>query len=254
MDSRWVQIDALHNARDLGGVPTDNGVTAYGVVVRGETVANLSDRGADDLVALGVRHVIDLRQADERDADGDGPLAAAYQRSDIVHELVPLAGESVSDDIMGSTRDWQVVADRYWSYLDNGGERLAQALGRTAWSTRTLYVHCAVGKDRTGIVSALLLKLAGASDDAVIDDYLLSTPRFAPVIARLAERPAYEHLRTVDWTAQMPNGTAMRGFLQRLAAQGGARSWLLHHGIDGETADLLRSRLTGTRVRALHTA
>ena len=196
--------------------------------------------------------MIDLRQPDERDADGDGPLAAAYQRSDIVHELVPLAGEPVGEDVLGRTHDWQVVADRYWSYLDNGGERLAQALGRTAWSTRTLYVHCAVGKDRTGVVSALLLKLAGASDDAVLDDYLLTTPRFAPVIAQLAERPAYQHLRVVDWAAQMPNGTAMRGFLQRLAAEGGARSWLLHQGIDGETADLLRGRLTGTRVRALH--
>ena len=89
MDTRWVQIDSLHNARDLGGVPTGQGETAYGVVIRGETVANLSAQGALDLMGVGVRHVIDLRQPEERDADGDGPLAAAYQRSDIVHELVP---------------------------------------------------------------------------------------------------------------------------------------------------------------------
>ena len=252
MSSRWVHVDSLHNARDLGGVPTEDGETAYGVVVRGETVAHLSPQGAADLVALGVRHVIDLRQPDERDLDGDGPLVATYQRSDILHELVPLAGEPVQDDVMGRAREWEVVADRYWSYLTHGGERLAHALGRTAWSTRTLYLHCAVGKDRTGVVSALLLKLAGAADDDVIDDYLLSTSRIAPVIARLAERPAYQHLQVVDWAAQMPNGTAMRAFLQRLAAEGGARSWLLHHGVDGETADLLRARLTGYRVHALH--
>lgn len=252
MNSRWVHIDSLHNARDLGGVPTEHGETAYSVVVRGETVANLSARGADDLVGLGVRHVIDLRQPDERDLDGDGPLVATYQRSDILHELVPLAGGPVQDDVMGRVRDWDVVAARYWSYLEGGGERLAQALGRTAWSSRTLYLHCAVGKDRTGVVSALLLKLAGADDDAVIDDFLLSASRVAPVISRLAERPAYAHLRVVDWPAQMPNGTAMRAFLQRLAADGGARSWLLKHGVDGETADLLRARLTGTRVPALH--
>lgn len=252
MDTRWVHIESLHNARDLGGVPIEQGETAYGVVLRGETVANLSQQGADDLTAHGVRHVIDLRQPEERDVDGDGPLSSAYQRSDIVHELVPLAGASVEDDVIGRVHDSDVIAERYWSYLENGGQRLAHALGRTAWSTRTLYVHCAVGKDRTGVVSALLLKLAGASDDAVIEDYLMSSPRVPQVIARLAERPAYPHLRVVDWDAQLPNEAAMRLFLRRLAAEGGARSWLMHQDVDGETADLLRARLTGTRVRALH--
>jgi len=252
MNVRWVDVDGLHNVRDLGGVPVADGVTARGVVLRGETVVHLSDCGAEQLRALGVRHVLDLREPDERELDGYGPLGHAFDRSDMLHEAVPVAGAHIDQDPVGREHDPIVLADRYVAYLDAGSFRLAEALARAAWSTSTLYVHCAVGKDRTGVVAALLLALAGADDDAIVDDYLMTGERMRPVIERLAERPAYAHLREVDWAAQAPSEGAMRLFLDHVRRRGGARSWMLHHGTDSETLDLLVARLRGERLSARH--
>jgi hypothetical protein len=246
MSKRWVDIDGMHNVRDLGGVPlADGGTTAFGVVLRGETVAHLTTAGADTFRSLGVRHVLDLREPSERDLDGDGPLESAYQRSDVLHELVPLAHASVLDDPIGRVSEASAVGDQYATYLHNGGFRLADALARTAWSRCALYVHCAVGKDRTGIVSALLLGLAGADDDAVVEDYLMTAERLVPVLMRLGARPAYPHLAAPDWAAQQPSEEAMRLFLGHLRARGGAAHWLLDHGVDSETLALLVGRLRG---------
>jgi len=245
MTSRWVDIDGLCNVRDLGGVPVEGGWTARGVVLRGETVVHLTEAGARRLHELRVRHVLDLREPEERAVDGDGVLGPAYQRSDVLHETVPLAMSDIAADPVGRERDELALADRYTRYLDNGAFRLADALARTAWSTSALYVHCAVGKDRTGVVSALLLSLAGASDDAIVADHLLTAERLRPVIERLGRRPAYAHLAEPDWDAQQPSSDVMHLFLEGLRARGGARRWLLDHGVDSETVHLLRARLRG---------
>ena len=240
-----MDIDGLHNVRDLGGVPVRDGATAFGVFLRGETPVNLSALGAQQFRARGIRHVLDLREPDERELDGDGPLASEFQHSNPFQECVPLAGSAISDDPIGRVRSPEAIADRYSAYLANGSFRLAEALARSAWSTSATYVHCAVGKDRTGVVSALMLKLAGAHDDDVIEDHVLTAERLHPVLLRLGSRPAYSHLANPDWAAQQPSGDAMMLFLAHLRAQGGARSWLLHHDVDSETVDLLAARLRG---------
>jgi hypothetical protein len=254
MSGRWVEIDGMHNVRDLGGVEVEGGSTARGVVLRGETVVHLTPLGAAQLRALGVRHILDLREPVERTVDGYGVLADAVEHCELVHEAVPLALGGVTTDPVGRTHDPMVVADRYWSYLDTGSFRLAEALSRVAWSTSPTYVHCAVGKDRTGVVSALLLSLAGAPDEGVVADHLLTGERLEPIIRRLGTRPAYPHLSDPDWDAQQPTADAMRLFLDRLHAHGGARGWLLHHGADPETVDLLTARLRGHGAVAVRAA
>lgn len=240
----------MGNVRDLGGIPLGDGETAYGVVLRGETTVNLTALGVVQLRARGVHHVLDLREPMEREVDGDGLLASHYQRSNPLQECVPLALSSIEDDPIGRVHHADAIADRYCSYLHNGSFRLADALARAAWSTSVLYVHCAVGKDRTGVVSALLLKLAGVHDDAVIEDYLLTAERVRPILLRLGSRPAYAHLAAPDWAAQQPSADAMGLFLDHLQAQGGARAWMLHHGTDSETVDRLAARLRGEHATA----
>jgi hypothetical protein len=250
MSTRMLHLEGMHNVRDLGGLPIAEGAFPTGVVVRGETVVHLSTDGARHLVEHGVGHVLDLRDPDEARVDGHGHLAPLYDARALTHDLVPLAGGHVANDPIGRTLDAESIAERYVAYLRNGGAALTAALARFAWRDSALYVHCAVGKDRTGVVCALLLDLAGADADTIIDDYLLTADAVRPVLLRLGGRPAYAHLQQPDWAAQQPSPDAMRILLTRLEARGGASSWLLDQGMDPETLDLLVARLRGVPARA----
>ncbi len=244
MTDRWIDIEGMHNVRDLGGLLLADGAMPRGVLLRGETVVHLTERGREQLLDRGVDRVLDLREPFEVAEDGVGPLAELYRTGEVAHERVPLIGLAVwTDDPVGHVRDADIVASSYSRYLDHGSSRLAAALSRFAWSRSAMFVHCAVGKDRTGVVCALLLKLAGATDATVLEDYLMTSERLRPVIARLGSRPAYPQLAFPDWEAQEPSGAAMSLFLADLAAQGGAARWLLDHGVDPETLDRLTCRL-----------
>ena len=249
MDARRVDLEGMHNVRDLGGVPIDAGETAFGMVLRGETVVHLTAAGAQRLRELGVGRVLDLREPDEASLEGDGPLALAYASREMVVDRVPLVAGDIATDPVGRVHGGAATADAYARYLHNGGVDLARALAREAWAPTGLYVHCAAGKDRTGVVTALLLKVAGASDDAVVADHLMTAPAVRPVVERLGRRPAYEHLARPDWEAQQPSEEAMRLFLAHLRRHGGALSWLLDQGVDPETMDRLIGLLRGELAR-----
>jgi hypothetical protein len=244
MVDRWISVDGMHNVRDLGGLPVCGGSFPRRVVLRGETVAHLTPQGLETLRDHGVERVLDLRELSEAAEDGVGPLADLYSSGEIAHERVPLVGpDRWLLDPVGHVDDADTVAAGYAHYLRHGSTRLTAALARFAWSDSAMYVHCAVGKDRTGVVCALLLSLAGADDDTVVRDHLMTAAAVRPVIGRLATRPAYRHLESPDWVAQSPSAGAMRLFLADLAAQGGAARWMLDHGMEPATLELLVGRL-----------
>ena len=244
MVDRWISVDGMHNVRDLGGLPIAGGAFPRRVVLRGETVAHLTPEGLETLRDHGVERVLDLRELSEAADDGVGPLTEVYASGEIAHERVPLVGpDRWLLDPVGHVDNPDTVASGYAHYLRHGSTRLTAALSRFAWSDSAMYVHCAVGKDRTGVVCALLLSLAGADDDTVVRDHLMTAAAVRPVIGRLATRPAYRHLESPDWVAQSPSAEAMRLFLAGLEAQGGAARWLLDHGMEPGTLDLLVGRL-----------
>ena len=151
------------NVRDLGGLPTEDGRrTRAGAVVRSDNVRGLTDAGWRALADHGVTRIVDLRWPEElaedqpRDVDIDvvhvSVLGESYDR-DYVAEL---------DAHLASVDD---VAEHYaWSYVDfleRYRERFGRAFAAIADADGTVVVHCMGGKDRTGLVSALLLRLAG---------------------------------------------------------------------------------------------
>src|SRR5262245_45303241 len=168
---RDLDWDGCYNVRDLGGLPTANGgVTRFGALVRADAPSGLTAAGWEALESHGVRTVIDLTELREREADR-APRPAGLT---LVH--APLDGTD-DDDFWAPLRangHWGTVL-YYRPYLQRFPHRVALAARAFADAAPGgVLVHCGRGRDRTGMVSILLLSLAGVHVADICDDYLRS--------------------------------------------------------------------------------
>jgi len=279
-DVQWIDLDGVVNMRDLGGLPTiDGGVIAPGRVIRSDNLQDLPAESVRRLVDdLGLTDVVDLRTFVEVAMEGDGPLRA---RADVRHHHFTLypedspesgipAGErelpwvgdpELADPVTGPTASAGAAVsnrpagrahdhDTYWSehylrYLTMRPDSVLGALRAIAASPGAVVVHCAAGKDRTGTVIGLALKVAGATDEAVVADFETSAQRVPQILARLSGRPAYSVNLTGKTVAQQsPRGETMRLLLEALEVyHGGALGWLTGHGWTAQDTDRLRRKL-----------
>jgi len=172
------------NFRDLGGHTTPTGTVRYGQVYRSDTLSHCDDGEVEHLVeTLGVRTVIDLRHGDEIAAT---PLSAIQAAGVTVHH-VPLVDPAQPT--------WQpleasaTLGERYEFILGTAGAQFAVALRLIADSGhRPLVFQCMAGKDRTGLLAALVLGLLGVTEDTIVADYTRSSDAIPTLIARLGSR------------------------------------------------------------------
>jgi hypothetical protein len=257
-DARWVELDGAANVRDLGGLPlTDGGNTAGGVLLRADNLQDLTARDVRRIVdQLGVRVVVDLRTDVELQFEGPGPLERDG-RAEVRHRsLYPEAGERTDVDV-GVIFPWRAgaVAEdaserpavrAYLGYLRDRPDSIVAALLDAAHARGATLVHCAAGKDRTGVVVALALSVAGVRRDAIVADYVATAERLAPLVARLRASPTYGpdiQGRTLD--SHRPRAETMQRFLELLDVRhGGPASWLAERGFGADDAAALRERLT----------
>jgi len=177
--NRDLDWDACLNTRDLGGLPAARGMVRRGAVVRSDTLARLTRDGWTALTAHGVRTIIDLRADDEVTA---GPVTAP---DGVGYRRVPVFTGRTQAAVV---RAAQTRAELYAIMLDGYRASFAQAVEAVVTAPPGgVAVHCLVGKDRTGIVVALLLSLVGAPREAIAEDYALSADRLAPLFDRLAD-------------------------------------------------------------------
>ena len=181
--ARCVTVDGIYNMRDLGGLPRHGGGTVpRGRFYRADNLANLPPQGVAAVLRLGVGTVIDLRQ-DEAARTLPNPLrrlpAVAYHQVDMIGDQHSLA----NDVLDGAWRDADVDSRYaalplfshlrdYCRWLDERQSQLCTILRLLARPRATPAVfHCEAGKDRTGVISALLLLLAEVPDLAIAADY-----------------------------------------------------------------------------------
>ena len=247
---RWVQVEGSSNVRDLGGLPlTGGGETAYGVVYRSDTLQEWTPADREAWRRRGLGLVVDLRTPLEAEQEGRGPLVDAgevrYLNAPLLPDEAVLRGDSelvVHDD----SRSARV--ERYLSYLSgDGGANLVRAVEAIAASEQPALFHCAAGKDRTGVVAAVLLEVAGVERQAVVDDYALTTQRLDGIKERLGRLPSYARdMADRDPSHHLAEPGTMRALLDALDERhGGARAWLLAHGVAEETLQRLALRLRG---------
>jgi protein-tyrosine phosphatase len=241
--SRDLVWDGLLNVRDLGGQPTeDGGETRFGEIVRADTVRRLTDEGWQELLDYGIRTVVDLRTDRERaeDPPADIPVEVVHVQTleeggDVAAE-VEAAAEN-APDYASATRDVYLI------FLERFRSNFARAVAEVAGANEGgVLVHCAGGKDRTGLVTAFLLRLAGVPVEDIASDYALSEERLRPRheawLAEAETEAERERLRRI--TATPP--AAMVGVLEELDRRYGSVEGYLRAG--GAPADI------GERVRA----
>jgi len=241
--------DGCLNVRELGGLPTrDGGETRLGAIVRADSVRQLSAAGWQALVHHGVRTVIDLRGDHERadDPPTDVPVAVveapflfenAGDRDALDEELD--AAVAAAPDVATATRDVYLI------FLERFGANVAAAVRAVAYAPDgAIVIHCMGGKDRTGLLSAFLLDLAGVEDEEIAADYALSEERLRPRHERWFEAAASEEERErLRRIAQTPAASMIGVFEELRRRYGGVGAYLRSAGVTDDELDLVRARL-----------
>lgn len=166
-----MRFDRLHNFRDLGGYRAAGGrLVRWGRLYRSDSLAKLRGDDAARFGALGVRTVIDLRYPSEIERSGRVPPAGglAYYNCSIEHR--PFDQSQLTDRI----DPVRFLADRYAEVAVDGTEEIGRALRIIAAGDTPLVMHCASGKDRTGILAAIVLSLLGVAQADIVADYALT--------------------------------------------------------------------------------
>lgn len=243
---RSLTWDGCLNVRDLGGHPTEQGgLTRFRRIVRADSVRQLSTAGWSALVEYGIRTVVDLRFRRELEAD---PQPATDL--DVIH--ISLFGDPVEErwaelDALGAAAAHGAEATRlvYLELLDEHRANMAAAVSAVgAAAPGGVVVHCQAGKDRTGLVTALLLRLAGVSGADVAADYALSERNLAPLNERWIAEADDEAERTRRrWISSTPEA-AMLGVLEELEARyGNVEAYLRGGGASAHDLEAARTRL-----------
>lgn len=185
---RKIELDGCLNFRDLGGYPTHTGkAVRWGQVFRSDALHLLT---ASDVARL--RHelrigdVIDLRSTVELRAEGCGPLADEAIR---FHHVPLFDGEMRDRREQAAAID---LAGRYFLLAEFAKEPIARVITTLAETTAPAVYHCAAGKDRTGVVSAIILGLLGVDDEVIVADYAMTQDNLDQIIERLLSTEGYQ--------------------------------------------------------------
>ncbi|MEU7892345.1 tyrosine-protein phosphatase [Nonomuraea sp. NPDC049152] len=252
--TRWIELEGAANVRDLGGLPTaDGGTTRQGRILRSDNLQGLTGADVETLVGSHkVRHVVDLRSGPEVALEGPGPLTRIPEVT--VHHLTLFAeGGRHTDVDADRALPWQErnadddlrVTGFYYGYLRDRPDSVISALRVMAMDDGAAIVHCAAGKDRTGVLCALALEVAGATREAIVADYEATGERLEQVLARLRASDTYrDDLDSRPADDHRPRARYMLQFLGVLDDRfGGPLPWLHANGWTETDTLALRSRL-----------
>jgi protein-tyrosine phosphatase len=238
--------DGCLNVRDLGGLPTGDGRrTRAGTVVRSDNVRTLTDAGWRSLADHGVERIVDLRWPEE--LAEDAPLDVEIE---IVH--ISVLGETYDREYVAELdahlQGVDDVADHYaYSYVDfleRYRDRFGQAFAAVADADGAVVVHCMGGKDRTGLVAAVLLRLAGVDLETIGADYALSSPNLAARSAEWIEAATDEDERAKrELLSDTPAAGMVRTVEEIERRYGDVASYLRAAGLTDAQIERLRERL-----------
>ena len=225
------------NARSLEGMPTTAGPIRANRLFRSDNPQGDLEPVLAALRRADISTVVDLRSEAELDS-----------QPNLLRDHVRYVSAPFIDPWQEQRRDPGVersLLDLYCGSLDRNGRTIAIGVGAIADACPgAVLVHCAAGKDRTGLLVAVILLALGTPDEQVIADYATTEARlasyFAKELADLSDAKARDRLASL----QHSSPETMRGVVTYLADQGGALAYLRHHGLTDREHVRLRHRLT----------
>ena len=238
--TRRLAWEGLLNARDLGGYPAAGGrETRWGAVVRSDSLAALTEAGRAALATYGIRAIVDLRLPDELDRHPN-PYAEPGDHG------IAYTNVSILDPAAGYPPDTLTLAENYLWTLDRFAGYVAEVMAAIAGAPEGgVLIHCAAGKDRTGLISALLLGLAGVPAETIAADYALTAELLRPRDQEWLEHGPGERAEREALAARFaPTAEVMLEVLEGLDRRyGGVEGYLAAAGVSPADLQRLRDRL-----------
>jgi protein-tyrosine phosphatase len=185
-----IDLPGCHNFRDIGGYPARDGERVrWRRLFRSDALHRLTPAGVDRLVdELEVGAIVDLRSTGEVGAEGRGQLEERSPR----YFHLPLFDGALTED-PNRAKEY-TLADRYFLLIEQAKGPIARVLTALLESSTPAVYHCSAGKDRTGVISAILLGLLGVSDEIIVADYAATQENLAAIVDRLAESEGYREV------------------------------------------------------------
>jgi protein-tyrosine phosphatase len=242
---RRIPLERAFNFRDLGGYAVDGGPTVrWGLVYRADGIHRIEGADLARVAALGIRTVLDLRTRGELSDHG----RVATEEMNASYHHLPLLEQVWERDVLVAELDAvDFLAGRYLAMLDQGAASITSALETIGDAERLpLVFHCSAGKDRTGVLAAVLLSVLGVSDDDIAADYALSRTAMREMTEWVrTERPeSYETMAAQPPAFLDAPPLAMRRFLARArTTYGSLAEYVVGAGLATDAVDALRSTL-----------
>jgi protein-tyrosine phosphatase len=238
---RQIDLEGCLNFRDLGGYPTRSGhQVRWRHLFRSDGLHLLTGpdiRRLRDEIRLAC--VVDLRSSAELGAEGRGMLSA----EPIAFHHVPLFEGEVRDHRAQAAE--LTLADRYALMAEFAAERIAAVVTHLALADGPAVFHCAAGKDRTGVISAILLGLLEVPDEVIVTDYAATQDNLDAIVDRLMALDGYKQM-----LAALPPDTlhakpeTMIDLLQRLTERfGSIEAYARQSGVSDEAIMRLRATM-----------
>lgn len=176
-----INIVGTYNVRDLGGLPTITGKkTKSHMILRSGNLDKIPVASQEQLLTYGVTTIIDIR--DEWEVTHYPNVFA--QSPHVNYHNIPLLGDTLSNDItwQAESDSYEYLHELYIKYLERCQAQIAQIFTAIASSDPITLFHCNAGKDRTGIIAALLLSVVGVANHDIAEDYRVSSKQIIHLI------------------------------------------------------------------------
>ncbi|MDD8048673.1 MAG: tyrosine-protein phosphatase [Thomasclavelia sp.] len=227
-EERLLKIDGMTNIRDLGGYETKEGFyTKSHKFVRSTNPSNISDESKAKLYDYGIRTVVDLRSEFEMENQPHG----LNNYDDIEYYHINILEQTDMNVVPDNIKEYSDLSGFYIFAIEANKSRIKEVFEIFASHLEgCIMFNCSAGKDRTGIIAALLLDLAGCHEYDIVKDYSESYENNLPIISKLEQMIGEEQQKYLGSSPDI-----MMKFLDYITeTYGSAKAYLLSIGLDEE--------------------